>query len=331
VLIQVFLPVLILVRWGRGIVEGSIVLALMVLSHVITDFVVQTDAMAKAKQYNSAAMGKHIWYYFLTNMVVMSPYLSFANNLWLIIVLLTLAHWIIDAKKADYEKVNKKKGLEAFLLDQFMHLGLIGLSYPFIKDVQLNFFGNSVSALLVTHYPVFELLTKQAVFIDILIITGYIFNFKGATVMIQKVLDKYLHLKDKHNKQGSQKELIKQVLQTYEFQRNHPDQENATIENAINERYHSRDLSQDERSAARTSEDKQKAGEAIGILERIIILTLVLQKNYAVIGLVIAGKTIARYKKLEEKDFAEYYLIGTFTSLIAALFVGEIIALLKFG
>jgi hypothetical protein len=327
----VFLPVSIPVRWGRGIVDGSIVLALMVLSHVITDFVLQSDAMAKAKQYNSAAMAKHVWYYFFTNMIVMSPYLSFANNLWLIIILLTLAHWIIDAKKVEYEKNNKKKGLEAFLLDQFMHLGLIGLSYPFVKDVQLNFLGNYISVLLVTHYPVFQLLTKQAIFIDILIITGYIFNFKGATVIIQKVLDKYLHLKDKHNIQDPQRELVKQVLQTYEFQRNHPDQEDAAIEIAINERYNSRDLSQDEQSAARASDNKQNAGEAIGILERIIILTLVLQKNYAVIGLVIAGKTIARYKKLEEKDFAEYYLIGTFTSLIAALFVGEIILLLKLG
>ena len=47
--------------------------------------------------------------------------------------------------------------------------------------------------------------------------------------------------------------------------------------------------------------------------------------NYATIGLVLAGKTIARYKRLEEKNFAEYFLIGTFTSMIVAFVTGALI------
>jgi hypothetical protein len=63
-------------------------------------------------------------------------------------------------------------------------------------------------------------------------------------------------------------------------------------------------------------------GRAIGVLERAVALTLVLQGQFGALGLVVAAKSIARFKALEDREFAEYFLIGTLTSLLAALLGG---------
>ncbi|PYP70982.1 MAG: hypothetical protein DMD41_13700 [Gemmatimonadetes bacterium] len=63
-------------------------------------------------------------------------------------------------------------------------------------------------------------------------------------------------------------------------------------------------------------------GRMIGILERAIALTLVLLGQYGALGLIIAAKSLARFKALEDREFAEYFLIGTLASLLLALLGG---------
>lgn len=63
-------------------------------------------------------------------------------------------------------------------------------------------------------------------------------------------------------------------------------------------------------------------GRTIGALERAMTLTLVLLGQYAALGLIVAAKSLARFKALEDREFAEYFLIGTLASLLLALLVG---------
>lgn len=72
-------------------------------------------------------------------------------------------------------------------------------------------------------------------------------------------------------------------------------------------------------SSSATSENDLKMGNLIGKLERVIVAVLVLLNQYSVIGLVLTAKSIARFKQLEDKDFAEKYLVGTLTSILFAL------------
>lgn len=62
-----------------------------------------------------------------------------------------------------------------------------------------------------------------------------------------------------------------------------------------------------------------KIGTWIGILEREIIFMLGMLGQYEAIGFVIAAKSIARYGQLDNKDFAEKYLIGTLLSAFVAI------------
>lgn len=62
-----------------------------------------------------------------------------------------------------------------------------------------------------------------------------------------------------------------------------------------------------------------KIGSWIGILEREIILVLGLMGQFGAIGFVLTAKSLARFKQLENKSFAEKYLIGTLLSAFIAI------------
>jgi len=65
-----------------------------------------------------------------------------------------------------------------------------------------------------------------------------------------------------------------------------------------------------------------RVGATIGVLERLLIVTFVLVGADAAIGFVIAAKTIARFRQLDDRDFAEYYLLGTLASVSVAIVTG---------
>lgn len=67
------------------------------------------------------------------------------------------------------------------------------------------------------------------------------------------------------------------------------------------------------------SEEEVRIGSWIGILEREIILILGLLNQFGAIGFVLTAKSLARYKQLENKAFAEKYLVGTLLSSIIAI------------
>ena len=62
-----------------------------------------------------------------------------------------------------------------------------------------------------------------------------------------------------------------------------------------------------------------RIGATIGVLERLLIVIFVLSGSAAAIGFVVAAKTLARFKQLDDRDFAEYYLLGTLASVSVGL------------
>ena len=67
-------------------------------------------------------------------------------------------------------------------------------------------------------------------------------------------------------------------------------------------------------------ETNRKAGATIGFLERLIILVLFGIGQYAASGLILTAKSIVRYSKIaKDKEFGEYYLLGTLFSVLSAI------------
>lgn len=73
---------------------------------------------------------------------------------------------------------------------------------------------------------------------------------------------------------------------------------------------------------ALAAEKKLRAGGVIGILERLLSLIFLAMGEYMAIGLILTAKSIARYDRIsKDPPFAEYYLIGTLTSIIMVLII----------
>jgi hypothetical protein len=65
--------------------------------------------------------------------------------------------------------------------------------------------------------------------------------------------------------------------------------------------------------------DPERMGATIGVLERLLIVALMPSGGSAAVGFVVAAKTLARFKELDKKRFAERYLLGTMASVIVAM------------
>jgi len=53
-----------------------------------------------------------------------------------------------------------------------------------------------------------------------------------------------------------------------------------------------------------------------------MIYFLILNNQFGAIGLVLAAKSFTRFKELENREFAEYVLIGTLLSTLLAMMIG---------
>lgn len=69
------------------------------------------------------------------------------------------------------------------------------------------------------------------------------------------------------------------------------------------------------------SEENIQTGKIIGFFERILIGLGIMLKSWEIVAGVIALKSISRYRELDIKINAEYFLIGSMISLIWAFVV----------
>lgn len=67
--------------------------------------------------------------------------------------------------------------------------------------------------------------------------------------------------------------------------------------------------------------DTARAGRVIGSLERLIMAGGVLIQRWEILAAVIALKSVSRFKELNDKTFAEYFLVGSLCSLFWTILV----------
>lgn len=63
------------------------------------------------------------------------------------------------------------------------------------------------------------------------------------------------------------------------------------------------------------------AGRWIGTFERLILAIGIVVQSWEVLAAVIALKTVARFKDMDERDFAEYFLVGSLFSIFWTMLV----------
>jgi hypothetical protein len=68
-------------------------------------------------------------------------------------------------------------------------------------------------------------------------------------------------------------------------------------------------------------------GEVIGVLERLFTFALILSGGLTAVGFAVAAKAAARYPQFKNSAFAEYFLIGTMSSIGLATVVGLLVGI----
>lgn len=63
------------------------------------------------------------------------------------------------------------------------------------------------------------------------------------------------------------------------------------------------------------------AGRWIGALERLILAVGIVAQSWEILAAVIALKTVARFKDMDERAFAEYFLVGSLFSIFWTMLV----------
>jgi hypothetical protein len=77
-----------------------------------------------------------------------------------------------------------------------------------------------------------------------------------------------------------------------------------------------------------SSQGLQTAGEHIGALERILVITFVLMGQYAGIGFLLAAKSVFRFgdmRREQDRKLTEYIMLGTLLSFTFALLLGLLV------
>ena len=69
--------------------------------------------------------------------------------------------------------------------------------------------------------------------------------------------------------------------------------------------------------------EEYNRGRLIGNLERIVLTIVVAAGSYAALAFLVAAKGVVRSDEFEkDRDFAEYFLIGSLSSVLVALCAG---------
>lgn len=108
--------------------QAIIILLQLLLAHIITDFVLQPSRFIRHKR---RLKGKS-WFLYVHSFLAGFLSLLFLQDtkFWLVAVFIGITHFIIDLWKLYQQKDN----LRYFLIDQFLHLLMIGLAWLYITD-----------------------------------------------------------------------------------------------------------------------------------------------------------------------------------------------------
>lgn len=302
----------------------------LLLAHFIADFVTKTQHMEADKQlftsrFYSKGLLHHCIHHLVISFVLCIMFIGWSYLFLLMIPLVAMVHYFIDVaklkcketffmkpvtgqreEKSSYHYLLENK-MTYFIGSQLIHLAsLYSIIYIFGYNLSKNQFmqlftldtyqtddGMRILVLgllfLLVTYP-------TASFISILMSNSQdVCAEEEIAATLEPEANQGENLKS--NLKSIKKDLI--VIESYEDKKeNH----------SIQIQYHTYN---------RSSENPR--GRYIGILERILIVVFIVQNLYQGLALIIAMKTLTRFKQFEDKSFAEYYLIGTLLSLTIGL------------
>jgi len=84
-------------------------------------------------------------------------------------------------------------------------------------------------------------------------------------------------------------------------------------------------------TAAEPQDQLGNAGLYVGWIERFLVITAIAMQSPILVGLILTGKSIARYPEFKKARFAEYFLIGTLLSVSLSVLGGILLLQMLYG
>jgi|GEM_PF-1416340 len=285
--------------------------SILLLSHVIGDFIFQSKQLAEEKIYQKgngkgflSAQLKHIGIH--TSILIF--FLLFAgihfqwDLLWIFLIYI-FSHFVFDLLKGliQFKKRKRIWKLIYFVLDQFIHLSVILIISVLIQNLYFQVsFGN------IMYFTNFEFSSFVPI-LSIVFISLYV--IVGGSLFVPLALDA----------------MYASYLEKYP---NSDEDGDASIGAKISNLsiYHDLDSATKKPPMAESNLDEYKflylnvsVGKYIGMMERLLILVGLFLGNYAVIIGVIGIKTWVRHSEFNKRTFSEYYLLGTMLSIVYSI------------
>lgn len=83
--------------------------------------------------------------------------------------------------------------------------------------------------------------------------------------------------------------------------------------------------------SAETPRQLENAGLYVGWIEGFLVITAIVMQSPVLVGLILTGKSIARFPEFKQARFAEYFLIGTLLSISLSVVAGVLLLQLLYG
>jgi hypothetical protein len=283
---------------------GMLILTL-IIAHLLADFYLQTDRMVQDKlKY----IKKHILHHFLVYLaVLMGGWLLFYQEkdpvttvIWPVLFI-TGTHLIIDLVKiklvdhyAARENLNK---LWFFILDQLLHLFMLLIALQLFYQNSLVSNVNRFIQLLFEEGSQLNAPSTILVIVIVLIlgttVSGHIIR-----ILLGSLPGQLLTFEGKYTFKNELRESA------------YPQAGNG--EKGLSEQY----------SYMIFNKHDMSRGKLIGYIERLLVILLTYYNSYPAIAFIVTAKSIARFKQMDDRDWAEYFLLGTLTSMFIGIVFG---------
>jgi hypothetical protein len=269
----------------------------LVLAHLIADFYLQTDDMVIEKRKN---LRKHVVHHFFMTAIVLIGFwvfeFNFENvlrNLLFPLLFIVLTHLLVDYLKITQlnnikiKNEENMKRLGFFIVDQILHLGIIVFTCVLCFHFELDAIFKQESKLS---------FIDSVLFILIIVILTTTVSGHMIKILLGSLPNQLLTFEGKYSFKNDRKEA--DYVQT--------------VKKGITEEYNYTIFSKHDLSR----------GKLIGYIERLLVLLLTFYSSYPAIGFIVAAKSIARFKQMDDRDWAEYFLLGTLTSMFLGITLG---------
>lgn len=284
------------------------IVLILLFAHLIADFYLQTDEMVEEKlKY----LKKHVLHHFILNVTVLGLYWLLHEQrmgvlpaiLWPALFI-TGTHLVIDFLKIKlvdaYTKVGNLYKLAFFIFDQLVHFLMILIVIQLFYRISLDTIFNRVIELFKVD-GVSMVIWNELLFIAIMLILGTTVSGHIIRILLGSLPGQLLTFEGKYSFQSKLKE--NRYPEIDRGDRNLSEEYSYLI-------FNKHDLSR---------------GKLIGYIERLLVILLTFYQSYPAIAFIVTAKSIARFKQMDDRDWAEYFLLGTLTSMFLGITFGIIL------